>query len=865
MNVLERLRTTLFNARHPRTNAQAGIFRRAVEQLEDRLLLAAGLQVWGEEEHIGGVLSSAPAVSSRGFNQLDVFYRGQNNHLWHRAWNGAQRVGDGAQWTGEEDLGGVLTSNPAAVSWGPNRIDTFYRGQNNHLWHRAWNGAQWTNEEDLGGVLSSAPTVASWGFNRLDVFYRGQNNHLWHRAWNGAQWTNEEDLGGVLTSDPAAVSWGFNRIDIFYRGQNNHLWHRAWNGARWTGEEDLGGVLTSSPAASSWGVNRLDIFYRGQNNHLWHRAWNGAQWVAEEDVGGVLSSDPAAVSWGPNHIDTFYRGQNNGLWHRADTQLTVPALSSNPAARAKLYIDFDGYFEKDWWGPGQGDSTQPVFDMDGDPNSYSAAELQRIQDIWRLVADDYSPFNIDVTTVNPGDFSDGKAIRIAVRYGSYGGVSDINAFTNGSPNSGYASGATAEEAAVAISHEAGHMFGLEHQRDAGDALERPIMYGVVNNGRSVWWVGTNESGNQQDDVAVIARAANGFGFRPDDVGDTSATAASLLADGYRMKRDGIIEQLTDVDFYRFHIAAAGYYMTWVDVVQNLNARLRVFDAQGHQLADVDPATTSAATKLWLTAGDFFLAVSSHGGHGSQGMYTVGVEEARVYVATSTATPAQVTLTFNKPIDVATFTAQDVRFFDAAGHTTNATPTPVAGSNNQTWALTVPAGFRAGYRLEVGPDVRDRFGNLMDQDRDWVVGESIDDRFVLGGFAGPRVLDAAIRAEFPVLGNAPIRTTVLLTFSKEMDVPSLMGPSVTITGPVPVSVVGVSLVSGGAAGWTYALDLLGAAPGTYRVTVRGSVTDTFGNLLDQDGDGRNGEALDDVFTKTLNLAFPVSRPNIPRLP
>jgi hypothetical protein len=33
------------------------------------------------------------------------------------------------QWTGEEDLGGILTSNPAACSWGSNRIDVFYPGQ----------------------------------------------------------------------------------------------------------------------------------------------------------------------------------------------------------------------------------------------------------------------------------------------------------------------------------------------------------------------------------------------------------------------------------------------------------------------------------------------------------------------------------------------------------------------------------------------------------------------------------------------------------------------------------------------------------------------------------------------------------------
>jgi hypothetical protein len=88
------------------------------------------------------------------------------------------------QWTGEEDLGGILTSDPAACSWGSNRIDVFYLGQNTNLLHKSWDGQSWSTEEDLGGrILNSSPAACSWGSNRIDVFYRGQNNHLWHRAY----------------------------------------------------------------------------------------------------------------------------------------------------------------------------------------------------------------------------------------------------------------------------------------------------------------------------------------------------------------------------------------------------------------------------------------------------------------------------------------------------------------------------------------------------------------------------------------------------------------------------------------------------------------------------------------------------------
>jgi hypothetical protein len=264
---------------------------------------------WSPWEDLGGILTSAPAVSSWQRNRLDVFGRGQNQALWHKWW-------DGTRWSQWEDLGGVLTSAPAAVSWGPNRIDVFGRGQNQALWHKWWDGRRWSDWEDLGGVLTSAPAVSSWGPNRLDVFGRGQNQALWHKWWDGIRWSDWEDLGGVLTSAPAAVSWGPNRIDVFGRGQNQSLWHKWWDGTRWSQWEDLGGgPINSGPAVASTGVNRLEVFAQGPRNELLFRTWNGTRWSGWQSLGGVLTSEPAAVSWGGNRLDVFARGQNNHLWH----------------------------------------------------------------------------------------------------------------------------------------------------------------------------------------------------------------------------------------------------------------------------------------------------------------------------------------------------------------------------------------------------------------------------------------------------------------------------------------------------------------------------------------------------------------------
>ena len=53
-------------------------------------------------------------------------------------------------WSNWEPLGGVLTSPPAAVNWGPNRLDIFGLGQDHALWHRWWDGFNWGGWESPG-------------------------------------------------------------------------------------------------------------------------------------------------------------------------------------------------------------------------------------------------------------------------------------------------------------------------------------------------------------------------------------------------------------------------------------------------------------------------------------------------------------------------------------------------------------------------------------------------------------------------------------------------------------------------------------------------------------------------------------------
>ena len=312
---------------------------------------------WSQWRNLGGVLTSAPAIASWDRSRLDCFTRGENNHMLHR-W------GDGVNWSGWEDLGGPpgipivegnvplsgsvgvsgvagvtavavadviggpggggpfggiqeLTSAPAAVSWGPNRIDTFARGSNGHMWHKWWDGSVWSQWEDLAGDLTSAVGVASWAANRLDCFVRGPGDHMWHKWWDGSSWSQWEDLGGQLSSAPAAVSWGSGRIDCFVRGYDNKMWHKWFDGS-WSDWEDLGGDLhAAAPAVCSRGNQRLDCFVRGADSRLWRKSFTGSVWTEWADLGGTISEAPAAVARGMKRIDCLVRGWENNLWQKS--------------------------------------------------------------------------------------------------------------------------------------------------------------------------------------------------------------------------------------------------------------------------------------------------------------------------------------------------------------------------------------------------------------------------------------------------------------------------------------------------------------------------------------------------------------------
>lgn len=328
----------------------------------------------------------------------------------------------------------------------------------------------------------------------------------------------------------------------------------------------------------------------------------------------------------------------------------VPALNSLPGATVSLYLDFNGDNTPSYgsYSPG----VTPAYDQDGDPTSFSAGELASIQSIWSYVAEDYAPFNINVTTVQPSSMAHGVTQKVVIggdgawTGGLAGGLSYINAFTStGVPNISYVfsknlAGGNPRYTGDAASHEAGHGFGLQHQSKwSGTTLVQeywtgpgdgtaPLMGGSYAAQRSVWWYGTTgvSSTSYQDDMAVIAGAQNGFGYRA-RTATTLATAPALAAQGgTQLSASGLLVKTTDVDYYSFSsgAGAVSFTVTPPASVANLAPKVSILDASGNVIATAGPGQNLSATVTATlpAGGSYRIAVASNGGFGNVGHYSL---------------------------------------------------------------------------------------------------------------------------------------------------------------------------------------------------------------------------------------------------
>lgn len=337
---------------------------------------------------------------------------------------------------------------------------------------------------------------------------------------------------------------------------------------------------------------------------------------------------------------------------------------SRPGAPNVIYLNFSGEtVTNTQWNTDLGRAEIPAlpFSMDTDFSTFSESEQAVIRAVWQRVAEDYAPFDVDVTTERPASLNNRTAVVLITRNtdanglpnpsSDSGGVSYVNVFGTlfygryrpcwvYANNLGYFGSYIAE----AASHEAGHNLGLSHDgrtdgleyytgHGSGDTSWAPLMGAGYNRNVTQWSKGDYYlANNTQDDLAVIASKLT---YRTDDHGQTPATATALVLSGgtnivattpetdpagTNRANKGVIERAGDSDWFSFVTGTGPVRLTvqpWRMSAEtrggNLDVVVELYDAAGNLLlTNNPPETTSATIAAQLTGGMYFLAVRNSG-------------------------------------------------------------------------------------------------------------------------------------------------------------------------------------------------------------------------------------------------------------
>lgn len=307
--------------------------------------------------------------------------------------------------------------------------------------------------------------------------------------------------------------------------------------------------------------------------------------------------------------DQEYYASFNSAAHPPQTPLADTfKLHSRPTATKTIYLDFDGNTTVGTsWNRAYNVATinSPAYDPDNNGPSFTNAELTRIQGIWQRVATDFAPFDVNVTTEDPGEAAlvntggsdNAWGIRVVTTVDNFaasgaGGFAYINSFNWGYESTGatdtpcYIFNTTEVSVAAAITHEVGHALGLAHDGTNSSHPTQPnaAYYNGHGSGENSWgpsmgvggyyanvttwdqgeYFGANNIGaganynRGPDDIAIIT-GFNGFGVIPDDHGNSAASSSTVnylsvnatnpnLID---VSLFGTIETRTDIDGVRF--------------------------------------------------------------------------------------------------------------------------------------------------------------------------------------------------------------------------------------------------------------------------------------------------------------------------
>lgn len=309
---------------------------------------------------------------------------------------------------------------------------------------------------------------------------------------------------------------------------------------------------------------------------------------------------------------------------------SVPAFNSLPGAVAVAYLDMDGQVVSGTqWAGGSTINARGVVGV--------LTDAQMLE-VCRRTAEDYSPFQINVTTEEKVYLSapSNRRIRCVITpdnewFGTAGGVAYLNSFTwTGDTPCWVFSDQLASSSryiAEAASHEIGHTLSLSHDgrispseayyqgHGSGEVGWAPIM-GVGYYKLLVQWSRGEylSASNTENDLNKIT-TLNGFGYRVDQVSNSIVSATPLSGSSGTRTASGILETTGDQDVFSFStVGGSSTFSALGDATsQNVDVLMEILDATGAVVSSANPDTlTDTSVTATLIAGNYFLRVSGVG-------------------------------------------------------------------------------------------------------------------------------------------------------------------------------------------------------------------------------------------------------------
>ena len=325
--------------------------------------------------------------------------------------------------------------------------------------------------------------------------------------------------------------------------------------------------------------------------------------------------------------------------------------------------------------------------------------------IWEQVAEDYAPFNVNVTTVEPATFNSRVARALVTKStdssginlpsSTAGGVAYINVFGDVYGQGTYASkyspafvyynnlSSISYYISEAVSHEVGHNLGLSHDglaaqgtsaaveyyrgHGSGATSWAPIMGSSYGKKLSQWSKGEYyRANNTEDDLAKIGGKLN---YQTNDYPSTWQGALQ-----FTNAVTGVIEKNTNTDTWWVEtFSSLGIQLTTAEssagdgAIGNLHGAIDILNSQGNLVSTVENLDNpNINTNISVSSGKYFIKVRNRGTgdplatnpvgysvYGSVGQYRLNVQtnaaqlpEVVVGVAASAQSTTSIRVTWN---------------------------------------------------------------------------------------------------------------------------------------------------------------------------------------------------------------------------